>query len=122
MSGKETDKKLYEQTLKEVKRRKFPGDFNVNLRMYDPRRGDKILDIGCGIGWFAAAVASQYRSEVLAIDASEYAINEARKRYGNVNNLDFQVCDALLIEYEEAFDRVLCLDVLEHFSYGDAQV
>ena len=122
MSGKEADERLYERTLRDLKRGKFPGDFNVKLRMCASRPGEKILDIGCGTGWFAAAVASQYGAEVLAIDASEYAINEARKRYGNVNNLDFQVCDALLIEYEEAFDKVSCLDVLEHFSYKDAQI
>jgi 2-polyprenyl-3-methyl-5-hydroxy-6-metoxy-1,4-benzoquinol methylase len=122
MSGKETDERLYERTLRDLKRGKFPGDFNVKLRMCDPGPGEKILDIGCGIGWFAATVASQYRAEVLAIDASKYSINEARKRYGNVNNLDFQVCDALLIEYEEVFDKILCLDVLEHFSHKDAQI
>jgi cyclopropane fatty-acyl-phospholipid synthase-like methyltransferase len=121
MSEKEPDEKLYERALKELKRGKFPGDSDIKLRVCDPKPGEKVLDIGCGIGWFAAAVASQYRAEVLAIDASEYAINEARKRYGNVNNLDFQVCDALLMEYEEVFDRILCFDVLEHFSYEDAQ-
>ena len=121
MSGKETDEELYERTLRDVKRGKFPGDFNVKLRMCDPRPGEKILDIGCGIGWFAAAVASQCGAKVLGIDASEYAVSEARKKYGNVNNLDFQACDALLIEYEEAFDKIVCLDVLEHFSYEEAQ-
>jgi len=30
--------------------------------------------------------------------------------------------DALLIEYEEAFDKILCLDVLEHFSHKDTQI
>jgi cyclopropane fatty-acyl-phospholipid synthase-like methyltransferase len=122
MSGKETDERLYERTSRDLKRGKFPGDFNAKLRMCNPKPGEKILDIGCGIGWFAGTVASQYGVEVLAIDASEYAINEARRRYGNANNLDLQVCDALLIEYEEALDKILCLDVLEHFSYGDGQI
>jgi 2-polyprenyl-3-methyl-5-hydroxy-6-metoxy-1,4-benzoquinol methylase len=122
MSVKETDERLYERTLRDLKRGKFPGDFNVKLRMCASRPGEKILDIGCGTGWFAAAVASQYGAQVLAIDASEYAINEARRRYGNVDNLDFQVRDALLIEYEEAFNKISCLDVLEHFSYEDAQI
>ena len=122
MSGRETDARLYERTLRDLKRGRFPGDFNVKLRMCASGPGEKILDIGCGTGWFAAAVASQYGAEVLAIDASEYAINEARKRYGDINNLDFQVCDALLIEHEEWFDKVSCLDVLEHFSYEDAQI
>ena len=90
MSGKETDERLYERTLRDLKRGKFPGDFGVKLRMCNPKPGEKILDIGCGIGWFAGTVASQYGVEVLAIYASEYAINEARKRYGSVDNLDFR--------------------------------
>jgi cyclopropane fatty-acyl-phospholipid synthase-like methyltransferase len=122
MSVKEADERLYERTFRDLTRGKFPGDFNVKLRMCDPKPGERILDIGCGIGWFAAAVASQYRAQELAIDASEYAINEARIRYGNVGNRDFQVCGALLIEYEEAFDKIVCLDVLEHFLYKDAQI
>jgi cyclopropane fatty-acyl-phospholipid synthase-like methyltransferase len=122
MNGKETDEELYKRTSRDLKRGRFPGDFNVKLRMCDPRPGEKILDIGCGIGWFAAAVASQYGAQVLGIDASEYAVSEARKRYGNVNNLDFQTCDAMLIEYEESFDKIVCLDVLEHFSPKDGQI
>ncbi len=122
MSRKETDERLYEWTLTDLKRGKFPGDFDVKLRMCDPKPGQKILDVGCGIGWFAGTLASRYGVEVLGIDASEYAINEARKRYENVDSLDFQVCDALLIDYEEAFDKIVCLDVLEHFSYKDAQI
>jgi 2-polyprenyl-3-methyl-5-hydroxy-6-metoxy-1,4-benzoquinol methylase len=121
MSRKGTEERLYERTLGGLKRGKFPGDFHVKLRMCDPRPGEEILDIGCGIGWFAAAVASQYGAKVLGIDASGYAVSEARKRYGSVKNLDFQACDALLIEYEESFDKIVCLDVLEHLSYEDGQ-
>ena len=121
MSGRETDERLYERTLRDLKRGRFPGDFSVKLSMCASGPGEKILDIGCGTGWFAAAVASQYGAEVLGIDASDYAISEARERYGDINNLGFQVCDALLIRYEQAFDKVSCLDVLEHFSYQDGQ-
>lgn len=122
MRGKETDERLYERTLRDLERGKFPGDFGVKLGMCNPTPGEKILDIGCGIGWFAAAMASQCGAKVLGIDASEYAVSEARKRYGNVKDLDFQACDALLIEYKESFDKIVCLDVLEHFAYEDAQI
>ncbi len=121
MKERETDERLYKRTLIDLKRGKFPGDCNVKLGMCASRPGEKILDIGCGTGWFAAAVASRYGAEVLGIDASDYAINKARKTYADINNLGFQVCDALLIKYEDAFDKVSCLDVLEHFSYEDAQ-
>lgn len=122
MREKETDERLYERMLRGLKRGRFAGDFDVKLRMCDPRPGEKILDIGCGIGWFAAAVACRYGADVLAIDASEYAMSEARRRYGNISNLDFQVSDALLIQYEEAFDKIVCLDVLEHFSNEDGRI
>ncbi len=121
MKERHTDEKLYARTLRALKRGRFPGDFNVKLRMCASTSGEKILDIGCGTGWFAAALAAQYGAQVLGIDASDYAINEARRTYGDIKHLDFQVCDALLVQYERAFDKVSCLDVLEHFSYGDAQ-
>jgi len=121
MKERHTDEELYARTLRDLKRGKLPGDSEVKLRMCASTSGEKVLDIGCGTGWFAAAVASQYGAEVLGIDASDYAINEARRRYGDITNLGFQVCDALLIQYEQAFDKVSCLDVLEHFSYEDAQ-
>jgi len=50
VSREETDERLYEHTSRDLKRGKFPGDFNVKLRMCDPRLGERILDIGCGIG------------------------------------------------------------------------
>jgi len=121
MKERHTDEELYARTLRDLKRGKFPGDFEVKLRMCASTSGEKVLDIGCGTGWFAAAVASQYGAEVLGIDASDYAINEARKRHSEIKNLGFQACDAMLIQYEQAFDKVSCLDVLEHFSYEDAQ-
>ena len=121
MKERHADEELYARTLRDLKRGKLPGDSEVKLRMCASTSGEKILDIGCGTGWFAAAVASQYGAEVLGIDASDYAVNEARKRYGDIKSLGFQVCDALLIQYEQAFDKVSCLDVLEHFSHEDAQ-
>jgi cyclopropane fatty-acyl-phospholipid synthase-like methyltransferase len=40
----------------------------------------------------------------------------------NIDNLDFQVSDALLIEHKETFDKMVCVDVSEHFSYRDGQI
>jgi cyclopropane fatty-acyl-phospholipid synthase-like methyltransferase len=122
MDAKETHGKVYQRTLRSLKKERYPGDLDVKLEMLHPAPGEKILDIGCGVGWFAAMVASQYGAEVSAIDVSEYAISEARRRYGHINNLHFDVYDALLIDYEEAFDKISCLDVLEHFSREDGQV
>ena len=47
-----------------------------------------MLDLGCGIGRVAAAVAPRVRS-VLGIDVSAGMVAEARRRYSNVSNLRF---------------------------------
>ena len=40
----------------------------------------------------------------------------------NIDNLDFRVSDALLIEHKETFEKTVCLDAPEHFSYRDGQI
>ncbi len=56
------------------------------------RAGDRVLDLGCGIGRVAAALAP-HAGLVLGIDVSAGMIAEAQRRHGNVANLRFSVTD-----------------------------
>jgi cyclopropane fatty-acyl-phospholipid synthase-like methyltransferase len=116
------DEDLYRWTAVSLKRGRFPGDLKAKLELLDAKPGEKILDIGCGLGWLAALLASRCGAEVVAMDVSEYAVGEARRRYGNIEKLQFYVGDALLLNYEEEFDKVSCLDVLEHFSPEEGHI
>ena len=44
--------------------------------------GKRVLDAGCGSGYYAARLAEQ-RAEVVGVDASEAMIAEATDRYGD---------------------------------------
>lgn len=72
-----------------------------------------ILDIGCGSGHIAAAIANQYQSNVTGIDIDENAIKYAKTTFTNNNSLDFLVADGNDILYENGvFDLIYFIDTL----------
>ena len=84
--------------------------------------GERILDVGCGTGHLAAAVASGSRAaEVHGVDLSPAYIEHATKHHLDPR-LSFRVGDACALDYTDAtFDRVLGM-LLLHFvpRAGDA--
>ena len=76
------------------------------------QRGGRLLDIGCGKGFFLGLAEKFY--ETYGVDVSEYAIGQARNRLhntklyiGDVNRLDFD---------HGYFDIITCFDLLEHLD------
>jgi 2-polyprenyl-3-methyl-5-hydroxy-6-metoxy-1,4-benzoquinol methylase len=65
----------------------------------------RVLDAGCGEG----VIVEEY-AERLAITGVDANYSSARVRHGSVTALPFD---------EGAFDRALCLDVLEHLQYEE---
>ena len=78
--------------------------------------GRRVLDVGCGGGIFAEALALR-GAEVTGIDLSEKAIGVARlHQYESGTNVDYRLlaAEALALELPAAFDVVSCLELLEH--------
>jgi len=75
--------------------------------------GDRVLDVGCGTGSLAEAVAAvTRRSEIVGIDPSAPFIEYASSRMRN-SRITFEVGSALAIPYSDtSFDRCLSLLVL----------
>jgi SAM-dependent methyltransferase len=65
-----------------------------------PRRGERILDLGCGDGYLTAKLAA-LGVDVLGVDASAPQV-EAARRLG----VKAQVVDALDLDYDAEFDAV----------------
>ncbi len=73
-----------------------------------------VLDIGCSIG-----ATSQYLSKntrkVIGIDIDREAIAYAKKRWGNIPNLEFYSTDGLNTQFtDDSFDIIICNGVYEH--------
>jgi ubiquinone/menaquinone biosynthesis C-methylase UbiE len=79
------------------------------------KRGERILDIGCGIGALAYDVAEKAGAQVVGIDLSADNIETALCKHPH-SNVTYKVGDALKTPLEGAFDVVILSNVLEHLN------
>jgi len=82
-----------------------------------PRKGEKILDIACGVGELSLIIARK-GAEVYGLDMSEVAIAGARRLSQRAGiPCDFRVGDAQHLPYPDGyFDKIVCSSSLEHFQ------
>ena len=78
-------------------------------------KGRRVLDAGCGSGYGTARLAQEAR-EVLGIDVSQEAVDDARQEY-QAANLRFECGDCLNIPAADgSFDLVVAFEIIEHLS------
>lgn len=79
-------------------------------------RKKRVLDIGCGDGFFTEVLASLGASEIVAVDPSESAIKVAKKR--KLKNVKFQVANLYDMDPKifGQFDVVVLRGVIHHVS------
>lgn len=75
-------------------------------------KGDRVMDIGCGIGAVAYDVA-KVALWVLGVDFNPQSIEIARSRYQSAN-LEFRIGDALETLPDEKYNVIILSNVLEH--------
>ncbi len=73
-----------------------------------PKKGERILDLGCGTGVLTAEIAAR-GAEVLGIDRSGEMVAQARSKFPAMK---FEVMDATALEFEGEFDGVFSNAVL----------
>lgn len=80
------------------------------------RAGQRVLEIGCGIGTLTELLVDAVGSdgEVTALDLSPRSITVAQERIGNAANLELIAGDVLELEIPSSFDAVVLPDVIEH--------
>lgn len=84
------------------------------------RRGQRVLEVGCGGGWFANSVAHHYGAQIEAIDLCDHALGFARDvgvALGAQNPVEFRKRDIFTLKPEDfdgGFDIVNSLGVLHH--------
>jgi ubiquinone/menaquinone biosynthesis C-methylase UbiE len=80
------------------------------------KRGERVLDIGCGNARDIARIAA-CGGHVIGVDISEGMVAAARQEVERMggNEITLQVGDATRLDFPDAsFDKVLCSEVIEH--------
>jgi SAM-dependent methyltransferase len=77
------------------------------IAAHPPRRGDRVLDLGCGFGDTTQRLAALVGpdGEAFGVDVAEPFVERAREELGGgVDNVDFAVADVQATEFEQRFD------------------
>jgi len=90
------------------------------LKMLAPRKGEKILDVGCGQGVFARRLV-EAGAEVTGIDASKDLINAAQKRSPKIRYLTADAANMKMFQ-SESFDAVSCIMAIMNMDPLEAVV
>lgn len=77
--------------------------------------GSRVLDIGCGIGAVAYAIATHAQADVTGIDFNKEQIEFAQKKFQHPN-LRFMVGDATHDLISESIDVIVMSSFLEHIG------
>ena len=81
---------------------------------------NKVLDIGCGVGFVARYLNDRYEMEVIGMDVDPEQVEFAKKYSKESEGLHFTVADATQLPFEDnQFDMVLSFMVIHHI--GDWQ-
>ena len=87
--------------------------------LYDKNPPKDILDAGSGFGQYSYFMAKRFRNmNLLGVDVKQDYLDDCTYFFGKTgyNNCKFEFADLTKIEFENQFDFVLSVDVMEHIE------
>lgn len=79
-------------------------------------QNERILDAGCGIGVYGLGIAKR-GGNVIGVDISKESIQRAVERAKGLKSAKFVIGNILELPFKTgAFDKIICVDVLEHIE------
>ena len=76
-----------------------------------------IFDAGMGFGQYTYFMAKRFpESDILAVDVKDEQVEDCRKFFSKCGfkNVKFRIEDLTKINFQNRFDFILCVDVMEH--------
>lgn len=83
------------------------------VRRLDAAQAQRVLDIGCGNGWFAAGLV-RCGFDAVGVDVSESGIEVARNNHPEVDYRRLDLMQVLPDDLRGQFDAVVAIDLLDH--------
>lgn len=92
----------------------FHSRFESVFGALDPKRGESILELGCGSGYYSKKIVSR-KAILTTTDISENYVKQTKKFVGKSGRANYLVADATkLLFNSNSFDKVLFTEVIEH--------
>jgi SAM-dependent methyltransferase len=118
---------LTASTLKHLRERWWSAEFTEFLKeTLHPRAGDRILDVGCGVGTAEVRLGQLAISQMklFGVDLIELRVRDAVKASGAHNvRARFATANACALPFKNAwFDSAFCIAVLQHIRDRAAAV
>ena len=88
--------------------------YNKLLNMVQPRKGDRVLEIGCGWGGFAEFIAKNYdiKLDCITISKKQYSFTKARiRKAGLSHKVNVQMMDYRNLENK--YDIIVSIEMIE---------
>ena len=92
---------------------------SLMVKLCSDLKGKKVLDIGCGPGWYALALAQKRPDLVLGIDISPAMIKaavEKTKACGLDSPCRFENADFMFKEFKDKFDYIIAAGVFDYIE------
>lgn len=89
----------------------------VIMKYLNPKRDERVLDAGCGIGYYSFELAKKFSCKVdgIDIDADDIELAKRINDLAQTTNVHFKVCDISELEFpDNTFDKIILSEVLEH--------
>lgn len=97
------------------------GDLSFRRRIFtllgylDVKSADKVLDAGCGEGFYVMLLDELYGCEVVGLDNDPKILEQAKRWASEKENVKFIQGDVTNLPFEnESFDEIILSEVLEH--------
>ena len=92
-------------------------EHGIIIPFLNPRKSDKILEVGCGTGRLTIPISRKCKA-IVRLDSSERMLDTARKKSAGYKNIRYIQCDAeKRLPFDNAsFDKVVCPLVMNHIK------